>query len=180
MALPPLPESNTERWWMVYTVNGATHRLMIRTVDGVTAAQVEPVFFNIWSMHAAALNSTQLLNLERALKGSNVRIPFAYTLSNQFGTGTQSGNDRRARSWSYTGRSTDGRKSRLFIFGGIDASQGDYRTTSAESTIVQTFSAYLNAAASVFLSISGLQPVWHAYLNIGYNDHWIKQFRKGL
>jgi hypothetical protein len=175
----PLPQSNTERWWAVYVNNGTTHRLGIRTADGVINTQASTVFSTLFANLAPIMTATLITGLERALKGSNVRLPFVYTGAQPAGTGTNIDNDQRARAISFTGRSNDGRKSKLFVFGMDAFSEGDYRVDISESAEIDAQVDHLNGANGVFLSISGLQPVWHAYANVGYNDHWIKEYRKG-
>lgn len=174
-----LPQSNTERWWLIYSNNSTEHRLGIRTADGITNVQASNVFSTLLTNLSSMMLATTVLGLERALKGSNVRVPFAYTGSPSGGTGTNVDNDRRARFISFTGRSLDGRKTKLFVFGINDQSEGDYRVDTSENAAVAAEVAHLNAASGVFFSISGLQPVWHAYANVGYHDHWIKEYRKG-
>jgi len=174
-----LPQSNTERWWCIYTTNNTTHRVMCRTLDGTTATQMASVFGPFFTQMATHRTSTTILGLERALKNSNVRIPFAYSGSPPGGTGSDTDNDGRARVFSFVGRSLDGRRTKIFMFGANATPEGDYRLDTSESAALTTQVNWLNAAVGVFLSISGQQPIWKAYANIGYNDHWIKEYRKG-
>lgn len=174
-----LPQSNTTRWWAVYVNNNTTHRLGVRTGASVTPAQAN-TFFNTWfNAHIGLLNSTVVTGLETAVLGSNVRNPVAWTGATSFGTGSEEATDRRPSMISYTGRSADGRKSRIFLFGIKAVGEGDMRIDTTESTVIAAGVTLLNGAAGVYLSISGLQPVWHGYANIGYNDHWTKEYRKG-
>lgn len=166
------------RWWAVYTVNNATHRIGVRTANGVTSAQANTFFHTLFNTHAPVLNSVVPLTLEFAVQGSNVRNLSAWTGSASYGIGVQDGNDRRARFTTYVGRSTDGRKSKLYLFGLQDISEGDYRVSGAESAVVQAFLNILNVANGVYLSISGQQPVWKGYANVAFHNHWVKQFRK--
>lgn len=177
--MAPLPQSNTERWWCIYAVNGTTHRVLCRTLDGVTAIQASGVFQPFFTQVATLRVSTTILGLERSLKGSNVRVPFAYSGGAPGGTGTETSTDGRARTLSWTGRTTDGRRTKIFMFGINGQPQGDYRLDTAESAANLTQVNWLNAASGVWLSISGLQPVWHMYANVGFNDHWIREYRKG-
>jgi hypothetical protein len=179
MPLVALPEDNTERWWLLYTNNNTSHKMLMRTGEGQVSTAISTVFQNFLSKLPTLMVSTSVTGLERAVKGSNVRIPFAYTGTQPTGTGTNVDNDRRARTISFTGRSTDGHKSRIFVFGINDISEGDMRVDITEATAIADAVTHLNGANNVWLSISGLQPTWHQYANIGYNDHWIKEYRKG-
>ena len=173
-----LPPESTRRWWAVYTVNGATHRMLMRTVDTQEAVNANVAFDTIFTQLSTQLNTVQVQNLEMAVKGSNVRNTFAWTGPISYGAGTQSGTDVRARSWSFVGRSTLGHKSRFTIFGPKDIGEGDYRVDVSESAVVQTIVNTLNGAVGVFIAVDGSKPVWKGYANIDYNDHWIKVFRK--
>jgi hypothetical protein len=176
--MAPLPQSNTMRWWAVYTANSTQHRLMIRTAPGVTAAQMNTIFTSLFNNLTSALNTINVQNLEFADLGSNVRNTAAWTGPASFGSGTEVDTDGRARSFSFVGRSQDGRKARVFVFGVKPFSEGDYRVDTSEAVAVANTVTFLNGASGVFLSISGAQPTWKGYANIGFNDHWIKQYRK--
>ena len=179
MALPALPPENTERWWIIYSNNGVEHRTMARTLVGLTAAQMSVNFGNLFTALNGVLNVTTILGMEKAAKGSNVRNPQTYSGPGSVGSGTEVDTDGRARAWSFVGRSTNGRKSRLFIFGGKTFTEGDYRIDGSESAAILAAISALQTPAAAFLSIDELKPVWSNYVNIGYSDHWIKQFRKG-
>lgn len=151
----------------------------VRTADGMTPAAVSDFFRVFLQIHDGMLLQTAVLGLEYSLKGSNVRLPATYSGLSSFGGGSQDNNDRRARFISYTGRSADGHKVRLFLFGPSDISQGDYRVSAPESAIIAAAVTNLNAATDHFLTISSMQASWHAYANVGFHDHWIKEYRKG-
>lgn len=179
MALPPLPPENTERWWVIYSNNGTTHKTMCRTLVGLTAAQMSVNFVNLFTAIAGTLNATIILGMEKALKGSNVRNPQTFSGNTTYGSGTELDTDGRARALSFVGRSAGGRKVRLFMFGARPIPEGDYRLDISESAGVLAAVAALNTPAAAFLSIDELKPVWANYANVGYNDHWIKEYRKG-
>lgn len=176
--MAPLPQSNTARWWLVYTVNGSTHRMMVRTTPAVTSAGANNLFDGLLDLLVPTVNSIAPQNLEFSVAGSNVRNAAAWTGSPTYGTGTEVGTDGRPRTWSFVGRSTGGRRTKLFVFGTKGISEGDMRVDLTESTAVAAVVNYLNTAVDVFLSIDGLKPVYKGYANVGYNDHWIKQYRR--
>ncbi len=179
MPLTPLPEDNTERWWIIYTNNGTTHRMMARTLVGLTAASMSTNFQSIFAALTGTLNATTIVGMEKASKGSGVRNPQTYSGTTTFGSGTELDTDGRARALSFVGRSAGGRKSRLFLFGVKAIPEGDYRVDTTESAGVASAVIALNLPAGSFLSIDELKPIWKAYANIGYSDHWIKEYRKG-
>lgn len=177
MPIVALPPHNTERWWMLYTVNGLSHRMMMRTGDGALPATVVSTFAGILTRITPEINEIVPTGLERALRGSDVRLPFAWTGAASYGLGNADASFIRAESISFTGRSTAGHKARMFLFGYKLGSNGDYRSTGAESAAIASVVSFLNGAVGAFLAIDGLQPTYHDYGNIGLNDHWVKKLR---
>jgi hypothetical protein len=177
MAVPALPPENTERWWAVYTVNNHQHHLMIRTNDGQTGSFMSSVYVALFSRLDAVLYALHIENLERAVKNSNVRniVPFAGDAD--YGLGSGDALDAVARTISFVGRGVAGHKSRFFVYGYRNDANGDFRTNTAESAQIADVITLINGATGTFLAIDGTQPVWHAYANIGYSDHWIKTLR---
>jgi hypothetical protein len=145
---------------MVYTVSGDTHRMMVRTADGAVATAISNAFHGILNRMAPDLYGVNPLNLEYAVKNSNVRNTAPWSNLSVYGAGTAISQDDRVKSISFVGRSFLGHKTKLFLFGYKVDANGDYRTTSAENANVASVVTYLNAAVGFALSIDGAQPVW--------------------
>lgn len=177
--MAPINPNNTERWWLVYEVNGFTHRMMCRTGDGATAAEVSAAFDGLLVIMAPMLNAVHPSGLEFALRGSNIRNTAPFTGLGVYGTGTAISNDGRAAEYSFVGRSLGGKRTRLFLFGGKTSAEGDYRIDAGSSAAVAAATDYLNSIAGKFLSIDALHPTWKTYINTGLNDFWVKQARHG-
>lgn len=177
--MAPLPPSNSERWWLVYQVNGDTHRLMMRTATGATAANVSLTLHGLINRMAPDLNLLTPLNLEYAFINSNVRNTALWSQAASYGAGDESTNDGRARSASFVGRAISGRRARLFLYGFKRNASGDYRTNIEENAQVLAAVAYLNGANGAFLAVDRSQPTYKGYVNVGYNDHWVKVARRG-
>ena len=168
----------TARWWLIYNNNSTEHRLMMRTANAATNIIVSGFFSTLLGHLAANLNSTTVLGMEHAIQGSNVRNPATYTGTVSFGGGTEASQDVRPRFWSFTGRGADGAKTKIFVFGTKAMSEGDLRVDTTESALVAAAVNFLNTTTGAFLSITGLQPIWHLYANVGFNDHWTKVYRR--
>jgi hypothetical protein len=115
--------------------------------------------------------------MRKALVGSNVTLPQTYLGTTQFGAGTAIGNDFRAKTFSFTGRDDTGHKIKLFVFGAITQADGDYRLQVGTDTHIDQVVDYLNALNGFWNTINEGHPVWNAYANVGFNDHWIKRAR---
>jgi len=80
---------------------------------------------------------------------------------------------------TFTGRSGDGHKARVGMFGWEAQTDNSWRYTTTENSDVLAAVTALQAAqaAQVFVSITGHDVLWHPYMNVGYNDHWVKALR---
>jgi hypothetical protein len=150
----------------------------MRTNDGQNAPAISTVFSQFYNHIQNQVYQTTITGMEFAVRGSNVRNLAVYTGQASWGLGTGVNEDTRNRTWSFVGRSPDGRKSRLFVFGAKAIQEGDLRVDTGESTIVQSVVTFLNGAVGTFNSISGAHPTWKGYANVGYNDHWARVYRK--
>lgn len=178
MPITPLPPTNTERWWLDYTVNGDAHSMLMRTVLGIDPAVVSDGYADfLEAMGVGALYGINVTGLRRAVIGSDVTLPQLYTGSTPIGSGTGVAGDDRAKVFSFTGRDVSGHKARVFVYGAKVSADGDYRFDLSENADVIAGLTQLKATVDMFLSINGLPVVWNDYVNIGYNDHWIKQAR---
>jgi hypothetical protein len=176
MALPPLPESNTERYWLRYNMDGQEHTLQQRVPTGHPSSAVVSAYDQFLVAMAPSLWQIDIVGLERAVIGSNVRNPVVWTGAVSYGLGAPT-DITQATTYSFTGRSNDGRKIRAFLFGAKNIGQDDFRTESTESSDIANAVFVLNGLPNGFLSISGLKPVFHAYANINLNQHWVKELR---
>lgn len=176
MALPPLPASNTERYWMVYDVDGNQHKMQMRVPNGHPSASVESAYTQLLNALAPSLWQIDVIRLERAVQGSDVRNPVAWTGATSFGLGAPA-DITQAATYSFVGRSNDGRKNRVFVFGAKNVGQDDYRYLTAESADVAAALVVLNGLPNAFLSISGLKPLYSGYANVNINQHWVKALR---
>lgn len=176
MALPPLPEHNTARYWAAYTVGGYQHRLMMRVATGMTAGTASSVFGGLFGLLDNLVTQATVDFMEFAPAGSNIRNTVGYTGPATFGTGvTPAG--AQASQLSFVGRSLDGRKARIFLYAFKGTFPVDFRLTPIESIDTGEVCDFLEEQSNAFLSISGQQPTWHRYANVGVNDHYVKRSR---
>lgn len=176
--MAPLPEESTKRYWGVYTVAEDEHRVLMRVANTVTDAQAVAEMEDFFLQLQPSLGTDVVFTgMEVAALGSNVRNPVAITGPI---TGTAAGSIagvQEPRSWTIKGRSVDGRRVGVTIFGVF----ANTPTSWEEEPIVVAGLAdardVLNAPGNFWLSISGLKPVWYNRVTVNYNDHWVKQER---
>jgi len=177
MPITPLPPSNTKRYFLKYNNGHNDHTLMMRTlstVDNTTAISILDDFLGAIS-DICWLSS--IVGLEVALEGEDIRNSVLWTGRTTFGTGDVT-DLTKATSYSFSGRSADGHKVRVYMFSVKNPSDDNYRWLTSELSTVDDVVTFLQAQDMGFLSISGVRATWKPYANVGWNDHWVKQVRK--
>jgi hypothetical protein len=121
--------------------------------------------------------ASTITSVERALIGSNVfnPEPGSGMLGTTFGSGSGNVNSD-ARAIGFVGRSSDGRRTRLFLFG-YGSDDPNFRILPSENPNVGTVVTAFNDPDVPLLTISGLAPVFNNYANVKPNDHWVKKGR---
>lgn len=174
--MAPLPEDNTERYFLFYTVSGHTHSLTIRCEDGTSAATISEEVSAFLEAAEPMLYSTQFVKLEMSANGSNVRVPATWSGVTEWGTGA--GPERNAPQFvSFTGKSVDGRRFRVELFGRIGEASDNWRIYAVDNTAVEESIAALATVEPVFLTISGAAPFLNAYANQSIAQHWVGELR---
>lgn len=179
MSIAALPPSNTERWFYDYTVLGDQHSLMMRVDNPRTPGEAAEAIDLFLLQIDSELVEITTVGLRVALAGSNITNPASPVgLSATYGSGAGAQVNAPLQV-TFTGRSVDGHKSRVGIFGWNGQTDDSWRMTGAEVAAVAAEVTNLNSlsAAGFFCSISGVGALWHPYANIGYNDHWVKVAR---
>jgi hypothetical protein len=178
MSLPPLPETNTKRYWLSYHVKSSVHHCQMRVSDDFTdtdaidaltalAVAIQP----LWHSDAGADGVLVADN------GSNVRNPvsgFTPVVGTLGGT-TSDINIPFETTWS--GRARSGRKWDLGIFGLNYTLTTSWRITALSGTGLDTIRAIFVDTANAFLTIAGDKPIFNNWANFSYNDHWVKAER---
>lgn len=176
--MAPLPPNNTDRWYFDYTAAGIDHTFLVRAAEGTTAAEVSTEISNLLTSIGIGFYASSFRSLRFQAKSLDFSIPATYSGSVTTWGSTTPDDTGRPTFSTLVGRSGDGRRARVSIFGfkGI-ASVGDYRFNVAGSTEWQDAVDQLNAAEGIWLSIGETQPTWYQYVNVGYNAYWQRKMR---
>lgn len=175
--MAPLPETSTERVKYIYSNSVNQHSVIFRVVSGTPTADIDTIMQSLLSNLGINCMQSVVLGCERAPLGSSIFNPVGDSalVGDSFGSGL--GNPvQDAESISFTGRGSDGRRARIFLFG-YGSNDTNFRITSAESPGVAAFVTTINTVSAPLLTIGGTAPIFHEYGNINFNDHWIKQAR---
>lgn len=178
MPLTPLPETNTKRYSLIYTVGPNTHRMQSRCSDlmddstaighmQAIAAALAPSFCS---------NGT-FVGVEVALSGSNVHnvVPGLTPVSG--GAAAITGINF-PYSQCIAGRSPSGRKVKVFVYGmtgvALSTTWEEDPLTNAD---LQGFQGLLNSQSDFWLAIDATKPVWYFRCTQGFNDHYVAAAR---
>jgi len=178
MPLPPLPPSNTKRYWVVTQGPQTEHRTQVRVDASVTDSAALIALNADWTILMAETSvNYNIVGLEVAQAGSDVRNPVP-GWAPLVGAAAGIGGQQFARSFSIRGRSADGRKMKMLIWGLSSATQPDFQLApGAMASALTNFLASVNTRAGYYLSISGLKPVYKIDMLESYNDHWVDELR---
>lgn len=180
--MAPLPQNNTGRLWVDYLANSRQHTIMFRFGGaGLPTVTFQDGVNDFFEVNGFIMPTDwTFLGARVAVAGSDISNPFALGVTPFSGDVTP--NLAEAPAYvSYVGRSSTGRRGRLFLLGAGLSPAGDtgiynnYRATTAESAAVQTVINVLNAFDP--LAIDGNAIVWNNYANLGYHSYWQKELR---
>jgi len=177
--MAPLPSNTTAVLFVDYTVCGEGHTLQLRYGTGATFSTAMTVVDNLLTAMASLLRLITITGARVRDLGSNVTYPVTWSGSATYGSGAGTHNES-AYYFDFIGRSVDGRRVRIAIFGAVsdyDGTNNDFRLNTAESTPVANAFAALTGGSDVPVSISGLVVSWHTYANMGANAYWRNRIR---
>ena len=179
MPVPALPPDNTQRYYYDYSVYAEQHTLIVRCGPSVGLSEAKTQIDLFLQAIGGGLVTITTVGLRHSEAGSNITNPVdADGIAATYGSGVGSAINAPLQV-TFTGRSGDGHKARVGMFGWESQTDSSWRYTTAENAdVLAAIVALQNAQGeAVFVSISGGQVLWHPYMNVGYNDHWVKHER---
>jgi hypothetical protein len=175
--MPPLPPESTPRYIVHYQVlGGPEHSLQVRAPATVSPAAFGTFINSFLSPLVADLWQITILGVDFIPSGTNVGNPVITGIEgNTYGSGSSS-QASIPLSLSFVGRSSGGRRGRIFLFG-FKIGDPNYRFAPGENVGLDAARAVLVGASGYPLAIDGLELVFKPYANMGWNDHWIRELR---
>lgn len=179
MPVLPLPETNTKRYRLRYSVRGQQHSMQSRTSDAQSDANAV-AYFNtcVIALQPILGSNVAFYGVEVADKGSNVFNPVGgFTAAT--GTADPTTVILSPYAWCFPGRTNGGRKSKVFVYGfaGNYGLPATYEEDPISSAPLQGFQGLLNSQSDFWLGIDGLKPVWYFRLTVKANDHFVDGLR---
>lgn len=173
-----LPPSNTERWYLSYSVGTFVHTITMRTQTGITLATVQAAFDAFMTALNPVLFLATTIGLNRSNVGSNVRLPQDLgPLAGTYGNLVPSPRNS-VYGLAFPGRSVEGHKTRVYVIGTNLQGDDNYRYTATENANINNAVIALNSGAGAFwLGIDGNEANWYPYATSKQNDHFIGELR---
>lgn len=172
--MAPLPPDSTPRYKVFYVNVGVTHVMDIRShaSPGAFGAEVDALLTALGTL----LLATLVTEVQFAADNSNVFNAVVTGIEgNTYGSG--SGTVLNKSTYiNFVGRSGDGRRVRLAVFGVADIGV-DCRFLATENGFVDAAVAVLQGGSNSFVTIGDLTPIWKSYANAGFNAYWQKAMR---
>src|ERR1700754_254049 len=178
--MPPLPPDTTPRGLIIYTSGGESHVMQFRypllTPKADVLANLNGV---INTMFGAMHESDEVLGGLYIPEGSNISQVLAVTTGNGTWVSAGVGVDLTKVGFiSRTGRSDDGRKVRATFF---TQRTGELQETRYSLAVARSWASEwadgIDSQEPPAVTISGEEPIWASYINLGWNAHFQRAFR---
>jgi hypothetical protein len=150
---------------------------MFRLLDGSSVADADAVMNALITYFDDLIVETAVTGVEFANTGSDIFNPMtgSTVVGTSFGS-TVANPANNAVAATLIGRSSDGRRARLSMFGWFGA-VSDYRVTVAEDADLAILLAFMNDDDTPLITIGGLGVIYKQYIDIKANDHWVAEAR---
>lgn len=177
--MAPLPSNSTACLFLDYSTCGVDHTVQIRYVAPSLIAGAMAFLHSLLQAVEPGLTLLTVLGARQRASGSIFSFPVTWTGDPTYGT-VLGPRYKGAAYLDFVGRGITGRRVRIAIFGVndfFDATNEDYRFTTADSAVVADAVAVLEAGAAVPTDISGSEATWNQYANTGVNAYWRNRIR---
>jgi hypothetical protein len=175
--LAPLDPTGTDRIFVDYTVAGHQHTILCRFKTPATAQDAADQVRDLLQAYDTELYASSLVTIRQADSGSGVTYPFTGTFISTWGSGTAAGNETAAY-YDIVGRGHSGRRARVAVFGAkVENANDIFRLPYSLGGEWAAAIDVMVSSSNVFIDISGDQPLWHQYINIGVNAYWRNKLR---
>lgn len=174
--MAPLPPSNTDRYKLIYSTAPFEHSITMRVQPTVTAAQASTFYDGFLAQLIPLLGVITIVRLEKANINSDVFNAVTWSGAATYGSGVPA-NIQEPAFISFVGKSLQGRRVRVTVFGITGVTQQDYRFQAGENAAADAARAVLATGTDRWLAVDGIKPVWNGYANLGFNAHYQRKLR---
>lgn len=177
LTMAPLPGNLTDRLFVDYIVAQHQHTQVVRYSSPNTYQDAYDAFLSIAVALDDQLYASTLVGARVAVVGSNISLPVSVTGATTWGTGA-AGDKATAQFYDFIGRGGDGRRVRATFFGAVTVDfEGLFRLQADDAVAFADALTAVDEAEGAYLTVSGGEAVWKAYINCGVNAYWRNQIR---
>lgn len=176
--MAPLPSNNTAVYFLDYEVESHQHTIQARFGSGGSVNDAAAFLDAFLTAFGTNIYLLTIIGARVRDVGSDVTYPVTWDGAATYGSSTE-GEYASAQYIDFIGRSIDGRRCRIAVFGVkgiVDTGQKDFRLASGVAYVGAAL-AVLEASSDVPVSISGEPVNWHQYANTGINAYWRNHIR---
>lgn len=175
--MAPLPTNLTDTYFVDYEGPMGQRSFQFRLSPGSLDADAQTSAQNfIGTLQPIIYTSVQFIALRKRVAGSTVSYPITWTAMAGTASGTLQQQDY-PKFVSFVGRSNDGRRVKLSVYGVNLAISQDYRLSQGENAAVLAATQFLNGPTCPWVTISDNDPIWQLYGNQGYNSYFQQEQR---
>ena len=172
-----LPHNSTDIYYLDYEVGGVAHTLENRVAGSISDVDASDAFNDLLTALDANLFELNVTGMRKQEAGTNISFPVTYTGTISAGSGEPE-DSQVPQFFSFTGRSLDGRRWKVTIFGAKGANMGgDLRQPLSFNAAFQAAVDAIEDHPNQWNTISGLAPFINEYINFGWNSYWQRQRR---
>lgn len=173
--MAPLSPSNTPRFRFHYTQDAHQHAFQVRSHESPSTVGA---MMNGFLLALGVVIYSQVLDyVDFAPSGSDIFNPVTTGYEGHaYGSGAPLSPASDAWAFTFLGRSSGGRRTRIAIFGASYLGL-NYRVSAGENAQIDAAIAVLVAQGAQHRCIDDLAPVWKSYADVQVNDHWVKRVR---
>lgn len=173
--MAPLSPDNTPRFEVFYTNVSMQHSMQFRS--HLSPSALGTLVGGFFTTLIPVLPATVIDTVTWAPAGSSIFNPVTTGIEgNTYGSGAGTPDSNAATFWSWIGRTSGGRRVRLYVFG-TGGMGNDYRYGAGEQTQLTAARNYLAGLGTDLRGIDDLAPVWKTYINAGVNRHIAESMR---
>jgi len=181
---------DTNRYRLRYRVLGKGHNLTVRPPNTHTIADASATATKLHAFLEAIkthlYNDFTIVNAQWCDRDSEVFLPCEAPAPTTGGVSTSGITGvAGAISMGFVGRGSAGSKAGFYLYGHNydvpvnSAAESDFRLTASEIPVVAAAITALSELAPAFVAIDGSPVMWYPYVNLKYNDRWVRKLRQG-
>lgn len=176
--MAPLPPDSTTRVYFDYDDGINQHTLVCRLGilgDPVVAMDAIDAFMESL---APSLSLITVVGARWSVSGSNVTNPLGWSGAATYGSGVMPA-ENAPRELRFIGRSADGRRNSVSVYGYDGPTPALYRINAEASVDISNAIVALESgvAGGNWYTISTQIPVWKPYASFNFNSYWERQAR---